>query len=408
MHKHLTTILFVTMLSVVTGAQDWNQWRGPQRTGVTPVFKAPATWPERPTRVWTTQAGLGHSSPIVANGRVFLFSRIGEQEALTAFDLPSGKQLWRQSYDAPYSVNPAAASHGKGPKSTPVFQTGRVFTLGISGILSAWDGNAGRLLWRKDFRTDFPSTSPDFGVAMSPLVAGGKLIVHVGGAGAGALLALDPARGDIKWSWKGDGPGYASPVLASFGGAAHVITQTQRQLVALTLADGKLAWQVPFTTEYDQNSITPVVFEDTVIFSGVAQPLAAVRVFQEGGTWLAKVKWRNEALPLYMSTPVVSGGHLYGLSHRNRGQLFCVDVRTGNTVWTTRGREGENAALVLAGDTLIVTTTEGELVIAKANPAKFDAIKRYTIADSPVWAHPAMVAGGLLIKDAETLAFWRF
>src|SRR5688500_8685084 len=115
MYKHLLTIVIATLLSPVATAQDWTQWRGPERTGVTAIFRAPATWPERPKRVWTMPAGIGHSSPIVANGRVFLFSRFDEQEALTAVDLATGKQLWRQAYAAPYSVNPAAASHGKGP-----------------------------------------------------------------------------------------------------------------------------------------------------------------------------------------------------------------------------------------------------------------------------------------------------
>jgi len=126
------------------------------------------------------------------------------------------------------------------------------------------------------------------------------------------------------------------------------------------------------------------------------------------GQWSVREVWRAESVPMYMSSALVSGGHLYGLTHRNKGQFFCVDPKTGTVLWTTRGREAENAALIASGDLLIATTTEGELVVAHRDPAKFDVIKRYTLAESPIWAHPAPAGRGLLIKDAEKLAYWMF
>jgi outer membrane protein assembly factor BamB len=113
-------------------------------------------------------------------------------------------------------------------------------------------------------------------------------------------------------------------------------------------------------------------------------------------------------VPMYMSSPVIVDGFIYGLTHRNRGQFFCVDLETGGTRWTTRGREGENAALIAAGGYLVATTTEGELVVAKADPAAFTAVRRYTVAESPIWAHPVPAGRGILIKDVETLAYWMF
>jgi outer membrane protein assembly factor BamB len=396
------------LLATSLAAQDWNQWRGPTRTGVTDAFKPPAAWPERPTRVWVVQAGAGHSSPVVAGNKAYLHSRVGEQDVVAAFDLADGTELWRQTYDAPYQMNSAARSHGKGPKSTPVLDSGRVFTFGISGILSAWDTAGGRLLWRKDFEKDFPATAPEFGVAMSPIVADGMLIVHAGGEGNGAIVALDPASGSVRWTWKGDGPAYSSPVVAAIGGSRQVITQSQRRVVGLALRDGGLLWDIPFTTASDQNIVTPVVSNDLVIYSGIGKPLAAARIVRQGGKWSTQPVWENPELPMYMSSPVLHRGYLYGLSQRNRGQFFCVDVKTGTTAWTTRGREGENAALILAGDHLMATTTEGELVVAKADSKAFDPIRRYTVAESPVWAHPVPAGAGVLIKDADTLAYWRF
>jgi outer membrane protein assembly factor BamB len=403
----LIVALVVTALTLVS-AQDWSQWRGPARTGATAAFKAPAMWPERPKQVWKVPAGVGHASPIVAANRVYVFSRIGEQEALTAFDLASGKQVWQQAYNAPYQMNSAATSHGKGPKSTPVFNGGRVYTFGISGILTAWQASDGRMLWHKDFAKEFPTTSPDFGVAMSPIVDGNLLIVHVGGSGNGALTAFDVTSGQPKWSWKGDGPAYASPVIADFGGTRQIITQSQRSIVGVSLIEGHLLWQVPFATEYAQNIITPVVVGDLVVYGGVGKSTAAVRVKQTAGKWHAEPAWENADLPLYMSSPVESDGYLFGLSTRNRGQFFCLDPRTGKTVWTTKGREAESAAFVTTGDLILAVTTEGEVVISRNSPKQFDLVKRYTLADSPVWAHPAVTSGGLVIKDAETLAYWTF
>lgn len=404
----LTILSFLITSLALPAAQDWPQWRGPARTGVIEGFKPPASWPDRPKQIWKVQAGIGHASPIVAAGRVYLFSRTGDQESISARDLMTGKELWRQAYDAPYTMNPAATAHGKGPKSTPVHDRGRIFTFGISGVLSAWQAQDGRLLWRKDFKKEFKSTIPDFGVAMSPIVAGDLLILHAGGIGEGAVMALDPASGTTKWAWKGDGPAYSSPIVAEFGGTRQIVTLSQRSVVGLSLADGALLWQLPFTTEYDQNSVTPVVVGDAIVYSGIAKPTTAIRVSRNAGKWQTSEVWQNADVPMYMSSPVASGGYLYGLTHRNRGQFYCLDVKTGKTMWTTKGREGENAAMLTAGDLVFAMTTEGELVVMRANPNQFDAVKRYTVADSAVWAHPVLIGNGLVVKDVETLAYWAF
>ena len=375
---------------------------------MTAAFQAPATWPDKPRKVWESTVGTGHSSPVVSGTRAFVFTRVGEDEVVTAVDLQTGKQVWQQRYRATYQVNPAAESHGKGPKSTPVVDGGRLFTLGISGTLSAFDAATGKPLWRKTFDREFDASSPDFGVAMSPLVDGGQVIVHAGGNKSGALMAIDGATGTVKWQWKGEGPAYASPVIASFGNSRQVVTQSRSHLVGLSAATGALLWSVPFTTAYDQNIVTPIISGDLVLYSGIDQPLTALRIRESAGKWTAERAWHADSVPMYMSTAVLSGGSVFGLTHRNKGQFFALDPRSGKVLWTTRGREGENAALIAVGELLMATTTEGELVIARRDAARFDPIKRYTIAESPVWAHPVPAGRGVLIKDAEKLAYWTF
>lgn len=405
---HVLVWLSLVSWSPLQPSQDWSQWRGPNRDGFVRSFTPPSAWPDRPRMVWKVPAGIGHSSPVVATGRVFLFSRIGEQEAMTAYDAATGRQIWRQAYDAPYQMNPAATSHGKGPKSTPVVQGGRIFALGIGGVLSAYDATSGKVLWRHDFKKDFKTTSPDFGTSMSPIVDGDRVIAHVGGAGAGAILAFDAADGTRKWTWTGDGPAYASPVIATFGGTRQLITQTQSHLVGLSPADGRELWRAPFTTVYDQNIVTPVVAGGLLVHAGLSNPTVAVRVVEEGGSWQLQEVWRNADIPMYMSSPVAHGGVLYGFTSRNRGQFFGVEVSSGKTLWTSPPRQGENAAVTVAGDVLIATTTEGEIAVIRQGRDEYRRVREYTVADSPIWAHPAFSAQGILVKDAETLSLWAF
>ena len=399
---HVMTLLLLATCSIAAQKPaDWSQWRGAQRDGSASTT-LPATWPAALTKRWEISVGAGHSSPVVSGDRVVLHSRQGDRELTRAVALTTGKELWRDEYAAPYTVNSAARAHGPGPKSTPVVANGRVFTFGISGILSALDLATGKLLWR----TAAPREIAEYGTAMSPIVDGPLVIAHPGGAGSSALTAFDAATGTVRWRWTGDGPAYASPIVATIGGVRQIVTQTQKAVIGVNPADGALLWRLPFSTSYDQNSITPVISGDLVIFSGLENGTTAVRLALKGSTWAVTPAWKNDQVSMYMSSPVVIGSTLYGLSHRNRGQFFAIDLASGKTLWTTAGREGENASIVAVGSTLLMSTTNAELIVARANPAKFEEVKRYTIADSAVWAHPALAPNALLVKDVDKLICW--
>jgi outer membrane protein assembly factor BamB len=387
---------------------DWPQWRGPARDGLASALPHRTVWPEGLRPAWKVTVGIGHSSPVVAGGRVFLFSRQGDEEALETFDRATGRRVWRQAYPAPYTLNMAAFSHGKGPKSTPVVADGRIFTLGIGGILSAFDAASGRLLWRKDFAGQFPATHPTYGTAQSPAVDGGRVIVHVGGPGKGALTAFDAGTGAAAWTWAGDGPAYASPIVAEIGGLRQVVTFTESMLVGVSADAGRLLWRLPFSTSYDQNAVTPIVSGDTVIFSGLDHPVKAVKIGRRGAAWAVTPLWENAEVASYMSTPVLVNGRLFGLSHRRKGQLFCLDAATGRTVWLAEGRQGDNAALVAAAGAVLALTTEGQLLVIDPAAPTFTVRRRYTAADDATWAHLAVVEDGVLVKDAQTLSFLKF
>jgi hypothetical protein len=394
--------LWLGLASLVSAqAPSWPQWRGPKRDGVA-VFQPPATWPVALTKRWEAVVGAGHASPVISDTLVIVHTREGAREFVRAFDLQSGKALWQDAYDAPYQVNPAAQAHGPGPKSTPAVADGRVFTLGIGGVLSAFDLNSGKVLWR----AAAPPTLPLYGTATSPLVDGDRVIAFMGGHDKGALTAFDAATGAVRWLWSGDGPGYASPVIAELGGTRHLVTQSQSRLVGVSAADGALLWQVPLRTSFDQNSVTPLVVNGLVISSGLENPTIAWRVTRGRTGWRAEEAWRNERVSMYMSSPVATAQAIFGLSHRNRGQFVALDAATGVTLWTTRGREGDNASVIRAGDVLLLSTTNGELIVARTSASRFEEVRRYQVAGSATWAHPAIAGRTIAVKDVDRLIVW--
>ena len=212
----------------------------------------------------------------------------------------------------------------------------------------------------------------------------------------------------MLWAWKGDGPGYSSPVVAELAGVRQVVTFGETHLLGVSADRGELLWKLPFTTSWVQNAITPIVKGDLVIYSGLDQALRAVRVVRKGTAYAAEPVWENAEVANYMSTPVVVGDRVCGLSHKKKGQLFCLDAATGKTLWLSEGRQGENAAILAGGGALYALTTDSELLVLDPAAATFVPKRRYRVASSPVWAHPVLLADGVLVKDARSLALLRF
>jgi outer membrane protein assembly factor BamB len=405
--KTLALALLTLAFALPAWAQEWPQWRGPGRDGHAPSPLAGESWPAALDKEWSVEVGSGHSSPLVSGDRIYLFTRREEAETLTALSLDSGQVLWRTSYEAPYRMSPAAAGHGKGPKSTPVLAGGRIFTLGISGILSAFDAAGGKTIWRRGFDDRFGATSPSFGASMSPIVDGERLFAHVGGGGDGALVALDVASGEELWSWTGDGPGYASPLIAELSGVRQLITQVETAVVGLDVESGRLLWSVPFETPWVQNIVTPVVDDGLLIYSGLDQGITAVRPHRSEGGWILEEVWSTDAASLYMSSPVVVGDRLCGFSHLRKGQHFCSSLADGGLLWAAAGKGGDNAAVLTAGGWVFALTDGAELVVYRADAEAFAPVASYQVADSATWAHPVILPGRVLIKDKTGLTLYR-
>jgi outer membrane protein assembly factor BamB len=384
-------------------AEDWQQWRGPSRDGVI-AFTPPKAWPEKLNTKWKVTIGAGYASPLLAGGRILEFVRQGDDEVAMALDAETGKILWRDSYPAPYEPVQAAARHGKGPKSTPLYHDGRLYTFGISGVLSCLDAATGKVIWRKEYSQDFKKTWPQFGTSMSPAAADGLIVALVGTNDDGAIVAYEAKSGAQKWIWKGDGPAYGSPVIVEIGGVKQVVTPTQKNAVGLALASGELLWRIDFPGRAGMNIPTPLRFGQRLVLAGDPGTML-VQVNRQGNSWSTEKAWQITELTMRFSSPVYKDNLIFGFSNRNSGMFFCVDAESGQTLWTSEPRQGDNAVIYLAGDLLFLLKNDAELIIARATGSAFEPLRRYHVSDSATYANPLFLPKGLVIKDDTALSY---
>ena len=407
--KRRASIVVVVFTGLVTGViaqqspADWPQWRGPNRDGAVARFAAPASWPEQLTQKWKVEVGLGYATPLVVGNRLYMFSRQGGNEVMSALDPDNGKAIWQTRYPAAFTMNSAAARHQAGPKSTPVFSNGRLYSIGMTGVVTAFDAVTGRQLWQKPGSSVVPLYTTH---SFSPLVDRDLVIFHVGGHNQGALTAFDANTGVVKWRWNGDGPGYGSPIVAELDGTRQIVTITQDKVVGVDAATGTLLWERPFVSPNSTNSITPILYGQTLIVWGNGGPTVAFTAKKQNNQWITENVWENAEVPMRMTNGVIVRDTLFSLSSRNTGQYFSVDAKTGKTLWTSSPRQAGNAALVRAGDLVFSLEDDGELVVFRSGPTGFEPLRRYKVAESETWTQPAISGNRVFVKDVSTLALW--
>jgi outer membrane protein assembly factor BamB len=400
------TALFACGLAPATSAQDWTQWRGPARDGTVPPRNTPASWPESLKRVWRVEVGEGYSSPVVAHGRAFVHSRRDPEELVSAINLVDGKILWQQKYAAPFQKNQYAVKMAKGPNATPLLAGARLFTLGTTGVVTAWDSATGRRLWGKDFSKTVDTSKLFCGTAASPLLTGGLVVIQVGSdVHGGQIVALDPATGEARWEWRGAGPGYASPSVFNVAGKDQIVTMTNGSIVGLDAKTGSELWSVPFPDDWHENIATPVWTGTHLIVSGTRQGTHAYTLQRQGagGKWQATEIWKNADVTMYMSSPVYGDGLLYGHSVKRKGQFVALDAKTGTVRWMTDGREGEHASVLLTPRHLIYLTNSADLIVAPRAGQSFAPERRYDVADAETYAMPVLLGSDIYVRDATSL-----
>jgi outer membrane protein assembly factor BamB len=405
MYTRFTSLLGTLFLAATaTSAQEWTQWRGPARDGSVSAKNAPAAWPEKLQRSWRVEIGEGYSSPVVADGRVFVHGRKDPEEIVVSINLADGKVLWQQKYQAEFKKNQYAVEMAKGPNATPLVAGNRLFTLGVTGIVNAWDTATGKLLWTRDFSKAIDTSKLFCGTAASPLLVDGRLVIQVGSdIHGGQILGLNPATGATEWEWHGLGPGYASPLPVEVGGSKQIVSMTEGSIVGLDAKSGKELWTVAFPNQWHENTATPLWTGTSLIVSSTEQGTRAYALKQTAGKWEATEVWKNPDITMHMSSPVFGDGLIYGHSVKKKGQFFALDAKTGATRWTTEGREGEHASVLLTPQDVVFLTNGADLIVAKRNTSAFAVERRYEVAEASTFAMPVLLGSNILVRDATGL-----
>ena len=400
----IAALFTLLTLSPVASAQEWTQWRGPGRDGFVSAKSAPAAWPEQWQRTWRVEIGEGYSSPVVAAGRAFVHTRRDPEEVVTAVSLADGKVVWEQKYKADFKKNQYATGMAKGPNSTPLVVGNRLYTLGVTGVLSAWDTGTGRNLWVRDFSPTIDTSKMFCGTAASPLAVNGRVVVQVGSdIHGGKILGLDPATGKTEWEWTGLGPGYASPVVIEVAKQSQIVTLTQGSIVGIDAKTGKELWSSPFPDEWHENIATPLWTGTHLIISGTRQGTHAYTLAETNGKWQATEVWKNPEVAIYMSSPVFGDGLIYAHSSKKKGQLVAVDAKTGAIRWATEGRAGEHASLLLTPHHVVFLTNGADLIVVKRGTPAFAEERRYEVAEAATWSMPVLLGSSILVRDATGL-----
>ena len=228
---------------------------------------------------------------------------------LLCLSAADGNVLWENKYPAKAVTGPSARDHA-GPRSSPAVAEGSVVTLGATGVVSCVDAASGKTVWRNE---DYKKV-PQFYTSTLPIVVDGMAVVQLGGSGNGTTVAFDLASGSAKWTWKGDGPSYASPVLMTVDGVKQIVTLTDKNVVGLAAADGKVLWEIPFAPggRMSYNAATPIVEGDTVIFTGQGRGTKAVKVEKDGknssrNQYGATINWPRSSIRRCSKTVCSSG-----------------------------------------------------------------------------------------------------
>lgn len=390
-------------------AADWTGWLGPNRDGWVRGFEPPSQWPEQLKRGWRVEVGTGYGTPLVADGRVYQHARQNEDEVVQCLDLKTGDVLWQQKQSTPFKMGGGGERHGKGPKSCPVLADGRLFTMSITGVLAAWDAKSGTPLWRQDYGPRFEHGHPYWGASTSPIVDKDRVIVHFGTDSGGVLVALNVKSGEEVWSHGKDAPSYSSPLLVEIQGVRQLVEWNQRVLTGVDSMTGRRLWEFPLPQmRTDQNMPTPTFHDGRILVGAENRGVRSIEPQLNGDAWTAKLRWHQKKVALDMSTAVINDGLLYGMSHYGQGRLFCLNPEDGDVLWQGPARVGANVTFLSIPGHIVALTGGGQLQIVAANGDGYEQVAKYQVAETPTWAPPVLLSGGLLVKDDKHLTYWSF
>ncbi len=403
--RSIAFCLVIVLAGAITApAADWPQFLGPARDGIAspaePAMPAKGAWSL--STLWTHEVGSGFAGPVVVQGRVIVFHRVGNEAVVEALDAHDGGRLWRFAVPNDYQDS---FGMDDGPRACPTVADGRVFVHGAEGMVHALDFSTGRLLWSYDTVKETGSPQGFFGRACAPLVVGDKVIVTPGGRtseGPAAVIALKAADGSLVWQALEDEAGYASPMLHE----GTVFSWLRNHFAALQPETGKVIFQKPLRSSMDAsvNAAQPVWCGRDLVFTSAGYGVGAhLWKWDKASGMLSEVWHKEDVLECHYSTPVFQDGFLYGFHGRQEfGQsLRCIRVRDGAVMWESSRVPG--GTLLLVHGTLVALTEAGEVWVVEASPEEFHSLLQEQLLRGGHRSYAAYADGVIYARDGRQL-----
>jgi len=392
-----------------TFAQDWPQWRGPNRDGTLSVSAAFPTDLKNLTKAWSvSDLGPSYSGPIVADGMVFTTATVANKtEVVTAYRLEDGTRVWTRDWAGAMSVPFFAAKNGSWIRSTPAYFQGKLYVGGMRDYLVCLDAKTGVVDWKADFTADAKSPLPAFGFVCSPLVDESGVYVQAGSS----FAKLDRKTGKVLWQTLKDdggtlGSAFSSPIRVKSAGRDQFIVQTRTKLAGVAADDGSVLWVKEIPSFRGMNILTPQPYgTDELFTSTYGGKSQLIRLGVSGSTIAPESKWAIN-YEGHMTSPVVVGDVAYLLGKDQK--FIAFDLKAGKEAWRSEKRFGIYWSLIACGDKILALDQRGILFLVKADPNEFEIIDEKKIADSESWAHLAVAGKLIVVRDLNSLTAYKF
>lgn len=406
---HRAALLLAVLIALPTAsniacATDWPQFLGPDRNGISAETGLIDTWPANgPKELWRVNGGVGMSGMTIVKDSLVTMIQRDEMQFVAALNASTGKTLWQTVVAPEYRNN-----MGAGPRATPTISDGVVYAFTGEGILAALDLNDGKILWKRNLLQELSGRPAEYGMACSPLISNGQVIVTIGAPGA-TVVACDAKSGKTLWTAGDDPTGYSSPAILNVGGQSQIVVFTGSSALGLELGSGKFLWSHAYETAYDCNIATPIAVDGKVfISSGEDHGSALLKLTAKGDAFTASEVWASNGSSSAMrnewQTSILHNGHLYGMDNVGGAgpitHLACIEAATGKRVWQ-EARFGKGN-LIFADGKLFISTMRGELVIARATPERYEEISRAKVFKGSRTA-PALANGRLYLRDDKEI-----
>lgn len=381
---------------------DWPNFLGPDRNGVSGDTGLLVEWPEEgPPLVWEREIGEGYGAPVIADGKLVFFHRVGNNEVVECVSAVDGSEVfWTQEYPTRYR---SQYGDGGGPRSSATIVGDRVFTFGAEGVLTCLDFDTGDIVWQREVNKQYKVSRGFFGAGTAPVVEGDILLLNVGGAGAG-VVGFDISTGEPVWQVTDDAASYSTPIVATINGERLAIFHSRNGLLILEPTTGELLHSCPFASRINASAIaaTPVVIDDLIFLSGAYGVGSVVlRITPDG---LEEV-WKSlKAMQNHWATSIYHEGYLYGVNgrHESGSKLRCIDFETGEIQWDG-DRNLNRVTMIMADGRFIAVTEKGELGLLEVNPKAYKKIATARVMPARVQTPPVLAQGLLYLRSDREL-----